>query len=541
MCRVLPSLALALALVMAWLPPRAALATTTRPFLAYSPNSFFRKELPDNAPIDPDSDAGIAFAKSNNLYAFPALKGLPGNSWGMPFALSTCSDPLWRLTGSVPSEVAFLTTEGFHAPSNFGSYLTGTSDSPLVVIDTCGVPSMPNGLSVWASGASQGSGNTLNVGNAGAFQHDSNGLDRRNPASNSTKNFRSRGAIPDAMVIRKDMVDWAIANDSDLGHVLHLFWKTPDSSAGYVHPMVGTESPRTGWGPEGIRIRIKPSINLDSRGLSPCGLVIARTLQRYGAYIGDTAGNTTSLKMEQDHGQWGTLCTQTSLQGITWDDFEFVQRGWEPPLSTAPTLVGVTSANNDADLSRVVLSKPNGVVAGDLLLATVDFRGNPTVTPPSGWTLVRTDDNGNTSGKSTYYKFATGSEPLSYTFRLSNSTNAAVGALLAYRGVSATIPIDAHGGQADTSQDPSIVAPSIRTNRANTRLLFLGHISGNKTFTPPSGMAERYDLTTSVAQYPISGEGADQAVANAGATGSRTATASGNGTGIGQLIAIRPT
>ena len=206
MCRVLPSLTLALALVMAWLPPRAALATTARPFLAYSPDSFFRKELPDNAPIDPDSAAGIAFAKSNNLYDFPALKGLPGNSWGMPFALSTCSDPLWRLTGSVPSEVAFLTTEGFHAPSNFGTYLTGTSDSPLVVIDTCGVPSMPNGLSVWASGASQGSGNTLNVGNAGAFQHDSNGLDRRNPASNSTKNFRSRGAIPDAMVIRKDSV-----------------------------------------------------------------------------------------------------------------------------------------------------------------------------------------------------------------------------------------------------------------------------------------------------------------------------------------------
>jgi hypothetical protein len=236
------------------------------------------------------------------------------------------TDPIWKLTGSVPSAVSFLQTEGFHAPEKLGSLLTGTSDSPFVVMDRAGVPSMPNGLTVWAAKAVAGPNHTIQVGAAGAFQHDSNGLDKRNATSNSDKNYRSRGAIPDAMVIRKDLVAWAIANKSDLGHVLHMFWAETSTAAGFAFPMVGTESSKYGWGAEGMRIRIKPSVDLTTRGLTPGGLVIARTLQRYGAYLGDNSGSDTSLKVEQDFGQWRNLLTQDALKGLTWNDFEFVDR-----------------------------------------------------------------------------------------------------------------------------------------------------------------------------------------------------------------------
>lgn len=302
-------------------------------FVPYAADSFFRKPLPANAPIDAESADGIAFVKSHpdqRGYSYPVINGLAGNKWGTVYFEGACTDPVWKLTGTVPADVAFLKTQGFHAPAALGNTFTGTNDSPFVVMDRCGVPNMPNGLSVWAANAAKGNGTTISVSAAGAFQHDSNGLDRRNPRSTSTKNFRSRGAIPDAMVIRKDRVSWAIANNTDLGYVLHMFWVETDGPAGHFHPMVGQENRHTGWGAEGIRIRIKASVDLTKRNLSPGALVVARTLQRYGAYLGDNSGSATALKAEQDYGQWRGLLARDSLKALTWDDFEFVKGGYEP-------------------------------------------------------------------------------------------------------------------------------------------------------------------------------------------------------------------
>jgi len=303
------------------------------PFVPYYLDSFFRKPLPPDAPIDAASDAGIAFVKSHpeQTVAYPVINGLAGNRWGTVYFQGACTDPVWLLTGVVPTDVAFLRTEGFHAPARLGDVLTGTSDSPFVVMDRCGDRTMPAGLSVWAANAAHGSGFVIDVSAAGAFQHDSNGLDRRNPRSSSTRNFRSRGAIPDAMVIRRDRVEWAIANNTGLGHVLHMFWVETRTTDGFVHPMVGAEGNKLGWGPEGIRIRIRPTVDLTRRGLSPAGLAVARTLQTHGAYLGDNSGSGTALKAEQDYGQWAGLLTQDALRGLTWDDFVFVQRGYEPP------------------------------------------------------------------------------------------------------------------------------------------------------------------------------------------------------------------
>ena len=44
-------------------------------------------------------------------------------------------------------------------------------------------------------------------------------------------------------------------------------------------------------------MRIKASIDLETLGLSQEALVIARALQRYGFYFGDSGG-TTALKLE---------------------------------------------------------------------------------------------------------------------------------------------------------------------------------------------------------------------------------------------------
>ena len=293
-------------------------------FVAYSADSYFRTTLPGATPVAADSATGIAFVKANDPYDYPRIRGVEGNAWGMAYGYGECDDPLFKLTGSVASEVGWLKTVGFHAPQEFVDKLTGTSDSPFVVIDRCGNSNMPGGFSVWGAKSVKGAGNTVQVEAAGAFQHSSNGLDRRNPLSNSNLNFRSRGVIPDSMVVREDLLAQGIANRGDLGHVLELFFLETDSAAGFASPMVGAESGKAGYGAEGQRIRIKSSVNVDARACSPAGLVVARTLQNYGAYLGDNSGSGSAIKAEQG----SSTLTQDALKCFTWDDFEFLPKGW---------------------------------------------------------------------------------------------------------------------------------------------------------------------------------------------------------------------
>ena len=85
-------------------------------------------------------------------------------------------------------------------------------------------------------------------------------------------------------------------------------------------------------GAEGERIAIAPSVDLTRRGLSPEALVIARTLQNYGCYIGDNAGSGSRLKAEQEsaaHPVWDGRLGMDSLRGLTWDDFVVLPRGWQ--------------------------------------------------------------------------------------------------------------------------------------------------------------------------------------------------------------------
>lgn len=313
-----------------------------------SPNPFFTSPVWDPArgiaaPLDTleterFQDFVRTFPDQQDL-PFPKINGLRTaagaiNKWGTAYAAGQSRDPVWKLTGTVPAEVELLQTRGFHAPAWLGDMLTGTSDSPFVVQD------YGFGISVWAAKASKVDGSTIRVGSTGYFEHASNGLDRRNPHSDSTVNFRSRGAIPDAMVIRAQRVRQAMADNTGLGHVLHMFFTETNAAAGFCHPMVGCEiNGKNGWGAEGVRIAIRPDVDLARRLLSRPAMVVARTLQEHGAYLGDNAGGGSTLKAEQiskTRDPWrmaGVDLVQDSLKGgITWEDFFVVRRGWQAGL-----------------------------------------------------------------------------------------------------------------------------------------------------------------------------------------------------------------
>ncbi|HEU0025290.1 MAG TPA: hypothetical protein VFQ12_11690 [Thermoleophilaceae bacterium] len=66
---------------------------------------------------------------------------------------------------------------------------------------------------------------------------------------------------------------------------------------GPVRPATESDGRTRGRGaiPEGARLQLDPSVDLDALGLSGYERTIARALQVYGAYVGDTAGRGVTL------------------------------------------------------------------------------------------------------------------------------------------------------------------------------------------------------------------------------------------------------
>jgi hypothetical protein len=180
--------------------------------------------------------------------------------------------------------------------------------------------------------------------------------------------------------------------------------------------------------------------------------------------------------------------------------------------------------------NEVVLAKPDGVTAGDLIIAvmTQGDSGSPVVTPPQGWSLVRDDTVAGDLGFWVFQKTAGSSEPDSYTFSLSRRKHS-VAALLAFRGGT----INAHGGVSSDTSATTQVAPSINA-AAEDVLLYVAAVRSATTFTPPLGMTEITD-----------GEEAGRALTSAlevttspGLTGTRSGTSGSSGVWAAALISV---
>jgi len=312
------------------LPARAA----AMPLIPYSTDSFFRSRVL-SAVVDTYRTAAFqSFMKSHpdqQRKNYPRINGIVAdNQWGTNFHLGKSTDPIWKLTGpGLRTETRIAASQGFHmADSVADRFPGGSQDRPGLMNDPI------FGYSVhFADAVPNKATRTISVSSCGVFRHASNGLDGRNPRSSESRNFCSRGRIPDAMVIRGDLVRAAAANGSSLGHVLQMFFVETNTADGFCHPMVGAENDKAGFGAEGLRIAIKPTVDLAARGLVGGALAVARTLQEYGCYLGDNSGASSTLKGEQATAQYspyaGTNISPTCLSALSWTDFVVVQQGWQ--------------------------------------------------------------------------------------------------------------------------------------------------------------------------------------------------------------------
>jgi hypothetical protein len=189
----------------------------------------------------------------------------------------------------------------------------------------------------------------------------SNGLAGTAAGADDANNFGHRGVSSATRAIRLDEIQAGAIN-----HRLECFWWATAPS--HYWPMVGHENNKGGIVPEGIVIRIKPTVNLATKGLSPAAKIVATALQQYGCIVGDNSGSGNRLKLEENVDWTGILDTD-SLQPLPWSDWEFVQGGAAPqgqpvvvPNSPPPPKGG--SSGGVTTSSGGTTSQTSGVSSG---------------------------------------------------------------------------------------------------------------------------------------------------------------------------------
>jgi hypothetical protein len=296
-------------------------------FRAFSSDSYWNTPLPPNAPIDPKSSAFIDFLNSDNSADYLRVVGTESSGgWGEPIFWAEPSDPIYKVKQTrytLPE--AFAT--GIRIPSE--ARVPNTSDAQMTIYDVAEGSVYKLQKAVYDSAT-----DTWSAGGGSWYATASNGLHRSFEESNDERNHGHRGIPPATHAVRFDQIE-----SGRIDHALKIAVNTAHQEA--VWPMTASDGDSLDPAalPQGARLRIKPSVDLNQLNLSPAARVIAEALQRYGAVVGDSSGSNTNLKVENTvlEGKgwmWKDVLSATSLQAVPFDSYEVVRLGYSPPPSS---------------------------------------------------------------------------------------------------------------------------------------------------------------------------------------------------------------
>jgi hypothetical protein len=293
-------------------------------FRAFSSDSYWNTSLPADAPIDPKSSAFIDFLNSDNSADYLRVVGTESSGgWGEPIFWAEPSDPIYKVKQTrytLPE--AFAT--GIRIPSE--ARVPNTSDAQMTIYDVAEGSVYKLQKAVYDSAT-----DTWSAGGGSWYATASNGLHRSFEESNDERNHGHRGIPPATHAVRFDEIE-----SGRIDHALKIAVNTAHQEA--VWPMTASDGDSLDPAalPQGARLRIKPSVDLNQLNLSPAARVIAEALQRYGAVVGDSSGSNTNLKVENTvlEGKgwmWKDVLSATSLQAVPFDSYEVVRLGYSPP------------------------------------------------------------------------------------------------------------------------------------------------------------------------------------------------------------------
>lgn len=205
------------------------------------------------------------------------------------------------------------------------------------------------------------------------------------------------------------------------------------------------------------------------------------------------------------------------------------------PATAGATLAFVAASKASATATSLSITKPTGLASGEVELATVAGTGTATSTAPSGWTAIQDDLSGSSTLRTTsYYHVAGSSEPTSYSFSFSASRTA-VGGISAYSGEDTAIPVDVSA--AATGSSGNSVAASVTTTAPSEWVVVPAAFTGVLSFVADATTAQRWSLGSSTT---IDGDSADFTQSTAGATATKTNTATGDTGWAMHTIGLRP-
>ncbi len=202
----------------------------------------------------------------------------------------------------------------------------------------------------------------------------------------------------------------------------------------------------------------------------------------------------------------------------------------------AATTAKDSTTGGRAKTSIISVAHPAGVVAGDVLVASITLGGSRTLTPPAGWTLVRSDVEGRNLRLAIFAKAATAAEPAAHVWTLSAAVPS-VGIIAAYGGPS--LPVAVSGAQINLGTT-AITAPGLSNPSPMSLAVGVFGIATNAMIAPPSGMIEQAEQSAATGSARIAAEIADDVLETAGETGPRSATATKAARSIGQMLILVP-
>lgn len=329
-------LGIAALVAAAALPPDHATAPTEpavpspspNPYRAFSPTSWWNTPLPDSAPQNPAEDLILDYLRTAPGSGDGCLKlvGTGDSPWGQPVYWAKPSDTAYDIQGLV--NVRSPELKGLRIPA--GAQPPANNDASMTIFD------LSAGFVTLLTEAAYDAGDdTWTASFATVTYLDSNGLNVLTGRSDHDHNVGShRGNNGATAVVRWDMV-----RAGAIRHVLKAA-AGPELANRWVFPMVGSDGDYTGTDPavppQGVRLRIRPSVDLDALNLEPQALVIARALQQYGLYLGDSGG-VTALKVEdtvaEGRGQlWTARAHDLCRLPFTPEYWDVVAEGYGPSL-----------------------------------------------------------------------------------------------------------------------------------------------------------------------------------------------------------------
>ncbi|MCU1472277.1 PKD domain-containing protein [Amnibacterium sp.] len=456
------------------------------------------------------------------------LKTLQSDSTGRVYAvLKTSLDLTSGLSSTDPGIVMLTYTPGTNSfAASTVSRVVDCETRPQLILDTqnsqvhvvvtgpdagtSGCPSSGKPGAIYEKTASMGSTQTWATGRGTAIIEDGASLNVNNPTTTKQSVNSASGFVVLA------------SNDTT-----HRYWFSDEALGGVTKPVANfTVANSSGTAPLTATFT-DTSTNAPTQWSWNFGDGATSTAQN-PTHTYTTAG-TYTVTLTASNPAGSSTATRSSAVTVTGGG----GGGGTVTAGASSKATGSTAA------TAVTITKPTGLVDGDVLVANINADANPSITAPSGWTAVTGALTDSTFARVfSYYKVVTtaSSEPSSYTFTLS-AAEKWNGGITDFHGVdTATVWDTAAATKVSTTSVSTLAVPSVTTVTPGAMLVGGDGVnSTTATLTAPSGWTEAWEGDA--------GQDVDfgyKALPTAGATGTSTFTHSTSVSGAAWARALKP-